>query len=555
MKKKEKLDSLFDAFSIVCSGMYVYVCDIEQDISRWSKSAVEYFGLPSEYMEHAQGVWNEHLHKLDREYFNESVDAIFNGTEETHSLEYRARTRNGNYVVSICQGVVVKDESGKPEYFCGAIKNHDSVSYVDAVTNLRSLYGFLDDLQSSIWQKKRQTILMIGIENFSRTNDIFGYTFGNRALRKFGSLLLASFRREGAVYRLDGTNFAVVSSKSSVERLKEIYLEIQEFCAKKYYVGSDRLTLSLCAGAVSVDSFDISADTVYSCLKFARHESKENCHGELFVFKNSIDDETRNRLARLNVIRESIVDNCQGFELYYQPIVDAETETLRGAEALIRWKNEEYGLVPPIMFVPILEQDSLFPELGKWILKEAMLAGNRIRRKYPDFIINVNLSYAQLERTDFVDTVFGLLEETGVPSKNLCLEITERCRLLDMNLLKEIFLKLRERGIRLAVDDFGTGFSSLNVLRKLPVDCVKIDRDFVLNIQTDQGDRNTVKFISDLANSFEAKVCVEGIETPEMRDVLREFRVETFQGFYYSKPLPLDEFCRKFLDESENDAR
>jgi EAL domain-containing protein (putative c-di-GMP-specific phosphodiesterase class I) len=198
------------------------------------------------------------------------------------------------------------------------------------------------------------------------------------------------------------------------------------------------------------------------------------------------------------------------------------------------------------LFVPILEQDSLFPELGKWILREAMMSGNRIRAKYPDFVMNVNLSYAQLERVDFIDVVTDLLKVTRFPAKNLCLEITERCRLLDVNLLKRIFEKLRELGVRIALDDFGTGFSSLGVLRKLPIDCVKIDRDYVLNIQSSEDDQNTVKFIAQLAESFGAELCVEGVETQEMRDMLRRFNVTTFQGFFYSRPIPLEEFCEKY---------
>ena len=227
-------------------------------------------------------------------------------------------------------------------------------------------------------------------------------------------------------------------------------------------------------------------------------------------------------------------------------MVNASTEELCGAEALIRWRNKDYGLVPPFLFVPILEQDSLFPELGKWILREAMMSGNRIRAKYPDFVMNVNLSYAQLERVDFIDVVTDLLKVTRFPAKNLCLEITERCRLLDVNLLKRIFEKLRELGVRIALDDFGTGFSSLGVLRKLPIDCVKIDRDYVLNIQSSEDDQNTVKFIAQLAKSFGAELCVEGVETQEMRDMLRRFNVTTFQGFFYSRPIPLEEFCEKY---------
>ncbi len=546
MDRKSKLDSLFEAFSIVSGGSYVYVCDMKQDLSRCSKSAVEYFGLPSEYMKNVQGIWSEHLHPQDRDYFNESIDAIFRGTDSNHMLEYRAKRLDGEYVVCVCQGVVILGDDGSQEYFCGTIRNHDSVNYVDDVTNLRSLYGFLDDVKAALGKNKEFDILMIGVEEFSRTNDIFGYIFGNRALRKLGSVLMDLFRRDGSVYRVDGTKFAIIASHTSMEHLKELYKELQEICAKEFYVGSERLTLSLCAGALHLDRFSVSPNIVYSFLKYATHESKMNCHGEPFVFQDILSDESRDNFTRLNVIRSSIVDECAGFELFYQPVVDASTEKLCGAEALIRWRNKDYGLVPPFLFVPVLEQDSLFPELGKWILREAMMSGNRIRAKYPDFIMNVNLSYAQLERMDFVDMVMELLNVTQFPAKNLCLELTERCRLLDMKMLKAIFEKLRGIGVKIALDDFGTGFSSIGVLRKLPIDCVKIDRDYVLNVQSNEDDQNTVKFIAELAEAFGAELCVEGVETVEMRDILRRYNVTTFQGFFYSRPVPLEDFCKKY---------
>ena len=230
--------------------------------------------------------------------------------------------------------------------------------------------------------------------------------------------------------------------------------------------------------------------------------------------------------------------------------MDASTEKLKGMEALIRWKNDIYGTIPPIQFIPVLEQDPLFPELGKWILQQAMEDGKLMLKKYPNFIMNVNLSYAQLEQSDFVETVLQLLEQTGFPSGNLCLEITERCRLLDMSLLKKMFKTFRDHGIRVALDDFGTGFSSLGILRELPVDTVKIDREYVKNVEKSTSDQNTVKFISNLADAFSAEVCVEGVETAQMRDFLKTYGVTSLQGYFYSKPIPFDQFVEKYIREN-----
>ena len=219
-------------------------------------------------------------------------------------------------------------------------------------------------------------------------------------------------------------------------------------------------------------------------------------------------------------------------------------------EALIRWKSDKYGMVPPIQFIPVLEQDTLFPELGKWILRTSLTEGKRLLEHYPDLIMNVNLSYTQLEKSSFVSDVLSLLDETGFPPENLCLEITERCRMLDMALLKNMFRIFREKGIRVALDDFGTGYSSLGLLREVTVDTIKVDREYVKNVENSPFDQNTLGAISGLVKAFGTELCVEGVETAGMCDFLRQYpSVSSFQGYYYSKPVPIDELLRKYVEE------
>ena len=545
---KVKLDSLYGAFAIMANGAYTYLTDIKHNYSRWSKEAVDYFGLPSEYMENAGDVWMENVHPDDRATYAASIKELFGGKVSEHNLQYRARTKDGKYIVCTCRGVVIRDENGEPDYFGGTIKNNDTLSYIDDISNFRSLYGFLEDLQSAQWKGESIQIMLLGINEFSRLNDIYGYTFGNRVLQEFAKMIDTEAHGMGEWYRMDGTKFAIVCKKASVDDLKNLYKRIQYNSIHDFMVDGNRVVLSFVAGAINLDSLDVSSETVYSCLRFAYYESKNNHLGELFVLKNNVSDDKRFAIERINVIRNSIVNNCEGFFLCYQPIVDATTEKIIGAEALIRWKNDEYGVVPPVQFVDVLEQDNLFPELGKWILRTALVDAKKFLARYPGFIVNVNLSYTQLEKSDFVEDVLAILDEVNFPPQNLCLEITERCRLLDMGLLKDIFMRLRKHGIKVALDDFGTGFSSIGVLRELPVTTVKIDRSFVMNIEKNNSDQNTVRFISELADSFSSSVTAEGIETPEMREFLLRFKIKSLQGFYYSKPLPMDEFMDKYVN-------
>ena len=543
-EKKKKLDELFEAFSVVAEGAYVYLCDMTDDLSRWSRSAVNYFGLPGEYMENAGGIWEDHIHPDDREDYHHSIDMIFSGKDSGHDMQYRARTRDDNYVVCTCRGVVIKDIDGTPLYFGGAIKNHGIKSYVDTVTGLRSLYGFFEDLRAMFWKKDKGVILQLGISGFSSLNDVYGYSFGNRILQQLGRIVQNKFANAGSVYRMDGTKMVVISRTLSVEEVAERYSELQDEVSHDFYVDGELISLSLNAGLVVADNFDISDKTVYSCLKFAYSESKNRKLGDLVIFHDMLSHDNREVLEKINVIRNNVSEDCSGFYLCYQPIMFASSEKLKGMEALVRWKNDTYGTVPPNQFIPVLEQDTLFPKLGRWILKQAMTDGVRFLEKYPDMIMNVNLSYAQMEKDGFIKDVLELLDETGFPARNLCLEITERCRLLDMELLKDMVKIFRDNGIRIALDDFGTGYASLGILRELPVDTVKIDREYVKDVEKSKADQSTVRFISDLADAFSAEVCVEGVETADMKDFLKQYKVSSLQGYYYSKPVPSDEFLK-----------
>ncbi|MDE6087828.1 MAG: EAL domain-containing protein [Oscillospiraceae bacterium] len=552
-KRKKKLNELFQIFSAVADSSYVYLCDMQEDYSRWSKNAVDFFDLPSEYMYNAGQIWEEYIHPEDRESYHRSIDAIFSGKDSGHEMQYRAKARDGNYAVCTCRGFVICDEAGKPEYFGGAIKNHDVINYIDNMTGLRSLYGFFDDLKTMFWKHEKSVILLVGVNGFSNINDIYGYSFGNSILRKLSRLLTEIFGNYGNIYRMDGTKFAVISSDLPLEMMRVMYKKLKDQVAHDFYAQGEHISLSMNGGIVNVDNFDISNETVYSCLKYAYYKSKSRQLGEPVVFLDALSDTNRTVIEKLNVVRNSVSENCKGFYLCYQPIMDAGTEKLKGMEALIRWKNDFYGIIPPVQFIPILEQDPLFPELGKWILRQAMEDGKMMLEKYPDFVMNVNLSYAQLEQSNFADSVLNLLRETGFPAKNLCLEVTERCRLLDMNLLKAMFRKLRAHGIRIALDDFGTGFASLGILRELPVDIIKIDREYVKNVENSTPDQHTVKFISDLADAFSAEVCVEGVETAEMRDFLKRYEVSSLQGYFYSQPITMDQFIEKYVPDNNSD--
>ena len=542
---KKRLDSLFESYSIIADDTFVFICDMKYDFSRWSKNLVESFGLPSEYMYGAGDIWEGYIHEDDRQAYHEGMDAIFAGKQAGHDMQYRAKRPDGEYDICTCRGTVLKDELGIPEYFCGSIRNHSQRSQIDTLTGLRNQYGFFSDLQSYIRNKTPIRIGIAGIGKLTEINEVYGYHAGNQILQVFGRFLMDNVANRGGTYRLDGSRFAIISTVQSEEELSQSYEEIRAYFRKGINIDGLDIILELNAGILSLDEFNVDDQTVYSCLNFAYQDSKSNKHGDLVAFRTELTNESRKKIEMLHAIRASITKGFKGFYLLYQPVVDADTEKVIGAEALLRWKNDEYGVVPPDMFITFIEADPLFPELGEWIIKTALDDARKIQTYLPDLKINVNLSYAQLERSDFADVVWDTIEKADYDPKNMCLEITERCRLLDMDLLRNVIVTLRAGGVRFALDDFGTGYSSIGLIKDLPFDTIKIDRSFVQHIEQDEKEKRLLNKFTEMAGIFGADVCVEGIETSGMRDIIRTYGVHSFQGYFYSKPLPIDEFIDK----------
>ena len=535
------LDALYKAFEVVSEGTYVFLCDMKYDFSRWSKNAVDTYGLPAEYMYGAGDIWENRIHPEDRATYHKGIDEIFSGNATGHDMQYRAKRITGVYDVCTCRGVVIRDPSGEPDYFAGTIRNHGIQEHIDTLTGLRNQYGFFEDLDIHIKRNAGITTVLLGISKFSEINEMYGYHFGNRVLQRYARETLKRVGNTGHVYRIDGAKLAVISNTISIAEIQDEYDQFRAYLHESFWVDGKKILLDLHCGVLQVDSFDIDSQTIYACLNYADEESKLRRYGNVVEFRNVLNEDSHLRLEKLHAIRASISRGYEGFYLLYQPVVDAHTEQLVGAEALLRWNSEPYGMVPPDQFIPILESDPLFSELGKWILWESILAAKQVLEIHPEFVVNVNLSYRQIEEPGFVDMVLQILKELEYPPEHLCLEVTERCRLLDLELLNNVVVSLKASGILVALDDFGTGFSSVGILKEIPVDVIKIDRSFVITIEEDAVDRQLVRNIVNLASLFGAKTCVEGLETTGMRDILTQYDVSSFQGYYYARPLTLEQ--------------
>ncbi|WP_294490915.1 GGDEF and EAL domain-containing protein [uncultured Ruminococcus sp.] len=546
-KKNDLLENrLFDGFSDTSDRRYLYICDMSSNVTRWSRSAVEYFGFPGEYMDNAAGKWADHIHPDDRQRYEEDISQVFSGKKDRHDLDYRAMNKDGDYVICTCRGNVMRGSDGEPDIFIGTIENHGISDRVDAASGLYNVYEFLQYIRDLKSQGKTGLELLIGINCFSEVNDMYGHNFGDRVLKEVGRVLVNVLGGRSKVYRMDGVRFAFALTDTAVGYIYELYRKIQYEMKYNVFVDGIRIPVSISAGAVVLDG-DYDEFSVQSSARYALEKSKHEQHGELYVFENNMKDTAKRRLELMSALRRSMLNDYEGFFMCYQPLFSSENEKLIGAEALLRWESRDFGTVMPGEFIPLLENDPSFFELGCWILRRALNESMMMVERDPDFTLNVNVSYTQLSHPLFRESVKAILKETGFPTRSLCMELTESCRQLEKTYLQAEIGFLKSLGIKIAIDDFGTGFSSLNLLSDLPVETLKFDRGFTKDIMTNTANQAIIKAISNCASELHVHVCLEGMESREMIEFVRQYCIYSFQGYYFSRPVVMGQFMQMYL--------
>ena len=544
--QKQMLDDVFDAFQMISGGALVSLMHAEGGVTRWSPGAVELFGLPDEYIPNGAMDWTEYVHPEDRKRYLETMAPLSTGHLHAYDLVYRVRLKTGEYSSFRVIGSVLRNGVGAPSLIGGVMINQGLTENTDPITVLPNKYAFYEELNEIMHRGGQAVALLLGVNKLSRINENHGYSYGNRVLQEIAWLVQETVGERGKVYRADAATFAVLSETLSRAELAAIYDSIRLKLQRGIRVEGNRHNLTANGGMISIQGVRMDPATIYSCLNYAYRESKQHKHGELVDFNGSVKYDVNESLEMVNVIRDCIVDGCKGFSLNYQPVVDMQTGGIVGAEALVRWSGEPYGLVEPNEFIPVLERDFVFEELGAWILRQAMEDGKRFLERYPDFLMGVNVSASQVEDEYFIDSVLELLEETGFPARNLSLEITKGCRLLEFERLQEVVKALHKHGIRVGIDDFGTGFESIGFLKRFAADYIKFDRELVADIEDSDADRETMEYLAKCAAVRGTHVIVKGVETPGMRDILRRCAISSMQGNLYAAPIPAGELLDRF---------
>ncbi len=542
MKDSDLIVKIFETFARSSDNKHVYLIDMKVGKTMWSEHFAEQFGIPTELYPDDTHIWLERIHPNDREEFLRQMDAVSKGETDDHDMVYRARNKEGDYVMCTCRGSMIRDDDGTALYFAGIIDNHSIANEFDPITNLPARTKFLDTVREIRNEGREYNLLFLGLCDFTKINSVYGYEFGISVLRVFSDKLI-DLDLAASVYCLGDVKFAMISTAYNEDKMVSIYNDLKNFTMHELVVKDTRISVNLAGSFAHIDNHDIDEHTVLSSGLVGLDESMIEHHGDLTGF-DSRGTDIHDKLVLIDAIRSSIINGFDGFYLCFHPIVSSETDKLIGAEALLRWSKEPYGSVPPDRFVAWLESDPLFYDLSNWILRTAMRSWKEtVLPINPDLTININLSYMQLEKANFRKDLRQIIEEEEFPTKNLCLELTERCRFMDLDFLKGEIVFLKSLGIKVALDDFGTGFSAMELLIKLPVDTIKIDRSFVINIEDKKENQYVVQSLLDCANNLGVRSTVEGVETASMRDVLKDYGASTLQGYLYSEPVRIADFA------------
>jgi diguanylate cyclase (GGDEF)-like protein/PAS domain S-box-containing protein len=425
----------------------------------------------------------------------------------------------------------------------------------DPLTRLPNRVMFQDRLEHAVSRAKRSglkvSVLFVDLDRFKIVNDTLGHDAGDALLREVAERLTARLRESDTVARLGGDEFVVL--------LEEISDPVYVGILAQRLVGAlgDAFVLSgqefHVTGSIGISTYPDDSEDIQTLLKnadIAMYRAKEQGRNAFKFYSAQMNENSVDRLTLEASLRRALDRN--ELVLHYQPRIDMRTSRITGVEALVRWQHPEMGLVPPVKFIPLAEETGLIVPIGDWVLTAACAQHRAWEQAgLPRIRIAVNLSPRQFLRGDLVKTVARVLRQTGCDPTSLELEITEGSVMRNPENVVALLRELKGMGIRVAIDDFGTGYSSLAYLKRFPVDCLKIDRSFVMDIPADKGDVAINMAVIAMSHSLGMTVCAEGVETREQFDFLLKHGCDEMQGYYFSKPLPLEQVTSLILQEKQ----
>jgi diguanylate cyclase (GGDEF)-like protein/PAS domain S-box-containing protein len=520
-----------------------------------------------------EGKLGQELGLTTKKVFGKTTQEIFSSDIANILDEYLQRAMSGevvhfeikmnnryfyNSLSPIMEEGEVVEVVGSSIDITGRLKAEEKNKYLsnyDLLTDLPNRFRFTEHvnvyLKEVKYSRSMMAVILIDIDRFKNINDSLGHSLGDQLLQGVAERLKRCLSIEELVARMSGDEFILllpqVANQNQV--IKKVHKIIKLF--KQPLMIDDHeifITISLGISLFPEDGSDL--ENLVKNAETAMYRAKEQGGNSYQLYSPAMNARAFEKLALENSLRKSL--KREEFLLHYQPRINLETGQFISMEALIRWNHPDLGLVSPAEFIPLAEITGLIIPIGEWVLRTAC-AQNKAWQDagFPPMRVAVNISAKQFHLDNLVKTISGVLKETGLKPEFLELEITENSIMQDTELTVSLLHELKAMGVKLSIDDFGTGYSSLGYLKNFPIDTLKIDRSFVRDITTNPDDAAIATTIITLGHSLNFKVIAEGVETVEQFSFLKEQLCDQIQGFYFCRPLPVEEF-EKVIIETQN---
>lgn len=549
---KEQIEDVIQLFNPYMDD-YLYILDLKNDYYRISAHAAERFNLPSDAFYNAFASHQLFVYKEDLPLLNADFDAMLNGKKKSHNLHYRWLDKNGTPIWINCRGRVLYDGNGKPAYLIGCINETGNKQRAD---NISGLLGE-SELAAHITSFKDKTatgfLMRIGIDDFSSINAAFDIAYGNYIIKSVAKCINEYLTEKEWLFHITADEYMIVdfsgrTAEDAVLLYQRIQKRISAFIDEEHYKSVFTISAGIIDTRLLSSDYEDYLKLSDFCLKCAKNYGKNSC----YTF--SPDDYAHFLRKRkiTTALYHAVANHFEGFEAYYQPIVDCKTGSLLGAEVLMRFSIPSPSgtgceRVFPDEFIPILEETGLILPAGKWILQEAVNMCSEMQKRIPDFTINVNISYVQVMKSNVLNDILSVLKHSELAPDCIGIELTESGYLGNNPHFIHLQEGLKQNGIKLILDDFGTGYSNLHCLSEICPSYIKIDRDFTNKAMANSYDYELVVKIIEMAHLLGLKICIEGVEEQEVLTAFRNLNADYIQGYLFGRPYPKSEFYEKFI--------
>ncbi|MBN2432618.1 MAG: GGDEF and EAL domain-containing protein [Acidobacteria bacterium] len=471
-------------------------------------------------------------------------------TQRTAHLEteHRLRLRDQTYRWMITRGMAIYDAAGVPTRMAGSLTDITDRKVYDPLTHLPSRALFMDRLGNTLarsrrWEDAFFAVLYLDIDRFKTVNDSLGHIAGDKLLAQLARILEKSVRSGDTVARMGGDEFALLIEEITTEdEAAQVYQRIEKELQKPFILDGFEIFCSVSVGiALSSLNYE-SGQEILRDADTAMYRAKGLGRARYQIFDRTMRDHILHRLRMEQEMRRAL-ENGE-FTVHYQPIITTDSRSIISMEALVRWQHPQRGMLLPDEFIPVAEETGLIVPLGEFVMREACRQMNTWRHTLAlsePLNIHVNVSPRQFRRSDFFEMVRGVLVETDFNASSLEIEITETVFIEDQEAAERTMMRLQAMGIRVCIDDFGVGYSSLSYLHRFPVNTLKIDRSFTCRLGQEHKAREMVRAIVNLAQELGMTVIAEGVEEQDELECLRQLNCRYYQGFSYSRPLAVPE--------------